>query len=64
MKFKFKKNQKPIESSCLLLDLMENYVKPSDLLVDEKQAGRVTEAVTIISQFISQASEAGIVEYI
>jgi len=62
MKFKFKKNQKPIESSCLLLDLMENYVSPSDLLADEKQAARVTAAVTIVSQFISQASEAGIVE--
>lgn len=62
--WKFKEEQAVTFSSEAWYDLADGgYIKPHDMLSNEKDANDLTAAVELITSFLEAAEEVGVLEY-
>lgn len=63
IEFNFKEVEEPVRSDDPWYDLTDGgYIRPEELLIDEEQIKKVQESVDILSAFLQQAYEKGVIE--
>lgn len=63
IEFNFKEVEEPVWTDDPWYDLTDGgYIRPEELLIDEEQIKKVQESVDILSAFLQQAYEKGVIE--
>ena len=64
MKFRFVAREEPVCLSDNFWYCLGGYLKPGDVLADPAQLAKLQEAIDLVSDFETQAVEAGALEYL